>query len=148
MGDIRKIKGGFRDVDLLTLSACNTAASGPGADGKEVESFGTIAQERGAKAVIASLWPVNDRSTSQLMQSFYRMRAASPGETKAELLGRAQRELLTGAVSGSAAGAPARALVHTKPAPGAAVPTFTPDPAAPFAHPYYWAPFVLIGNVK
>jgi CHAT domain-containing protein len=23
---------------------------------------------------------------------------------------------------------------------------FKPDPKAPFAHPYYWAPFILMGN--
>ncbi len=25
---------------------------------------------------------------------------------------------------------------------------FTPDPGAPFAHLYYWAPFILIGNAS
>jgi CHAT domain-containing protein len=23
---------------------------------------------------------------------------------------------------------------------------FKPDPNAPFAHPFYWAPFILMGN--
>jgi CHAT domain-containing protein len=26
------------------------------------------------------------------------------------------------------------------------LPKFTPDPNAPFAHPFYWSPFVLTGN--
>jgi len=26
------------------------------------------------------------------------------------------------------------------------LPLFATDPKAPYAHPYYWAPFVLIGN--
>jgi CHAT domain-containing protein len=25
-------------------------------------------------------------------------------------------------------------------------PRFTRDPKRPYAHPYYWAPFILIGN--
>jgi CHAT domain-containing protein len=25
-------------------------------------------------------------------------------------------------------------------------PVYMPDPAKPYAHPYYWAPFVLMGN--
>ena len=32
-----------------------------------------LAQRQGAKAVIASLWPVADASTSGLMQEFYRL---------------------------------------------------------------------------
>jgi CHAT domain-containing protein len=26
------------------------------------------------------------------------------------------------------------------------LPAFKPDPNAPFAHPFYWSPFTLIGN--
>ncbi|HEV8713781.1 MAG TPA: hypothetical protein VGX03_13255 [Candidatus Binatia bacterium] len=38
---------------------------------------------------------------------------------------------------------------QTKPeGTGATQPHFTPDPRAPYAHPYYWAPFILIGNWK
>ncbi len=122
---------------MLTLSACDTASSAPGADGREVECFGTIAQEKGARAVIASLWPVSDRSTSLLMQEFYRLRAQRPGATKAELLGDAQVMLLTNA--GDIAGA-SRGLVHVVPG--------GPPVATSFRHPYYWAPFVLIGNFK
>ena len=149
VGEIRDIKGGFKGIDLLTLSACNTAASGPGADGKEVECFGTIAQERGAKAVIASLWPVNDRSTSTLMSNFYRLRAASASESKVEVLRRAQLELITGKVAGGQGGGAQRILVQGQPSSTAASgPAFTPDPQAPFSHPFYWAPFVLIGNFR
>ncbi len=149
VGEIRQIKGGFRGVDLLTLSACDTAAVGPSSDGREVECFGTIAQERGAKSVIASLWPVSDRSTSLLMQTFYRMRAASPGATKADLFRDAQVALLKGTASVPAA-APGsnRILVHETPETVPGQPTFTPDPNAPFAHPYYWAPFLMIGNFR
>jgi CHAT domain-containing protein len=25
-------------------------------------------------------------------------------------------------------------------------PSFTPDPDHPYAHPFYWAPFILMGN--
>ena len=31
-------------------------------------------------------------------------------------------------------------------ASGAAVPSGKPDGERPFAHPYYWAPFILIGD--
>jgi CHAT domain-containing protein len=108
----------FSRVELLTLSACNTATGGEGAQGKEVEGFAVLAQRQGAQAIIASLWPVSDPSTSQLMQRFYRLRDEHPGMSKAEAMRQAQLALLR---------------------PEA-------NSAAPFAHPYYWAPFILIGN--
>lgn len=148
VGEISDIKGGFRGVELLTLSACDTAASGPTADGREVECFGTIAQERGARSVIASLWPVNDRSTSLLMQTFYRMQSGPQAGTKAEELRQAQLALIHGTVTAPATTAPSRILTHEEPPTVAGQPAFTPDPGAPFAHPYYWAPFVMIGSSR
>ena len=61
----------FTDVDLLTLSACETAGE-VGSDGKEVESFATLAQASGASSVMATLWPISDASTAELMAQFYR----------------------------------------------------------------------------
>ncbi len=49
----------FKGVDLLTLSACQTAGE-VGSDGKEVESFATLAQNAGASSVMATLWPIAD----------------------------------------------------------------------------------------
>jgi CHAT domain-containing protein len=147
VGEIRKFKGGFKGVDLLTLSACETAASGTAPDGKEVESFGSVAQDRGARSVLASLWPVHDGSTSALMKSFYRVHETQAGVTKAEALRRAQIGLLTGSLKPSGSGPNDRLLVHTS-VPKTAKPSFVADPKAPYAHPYYWASFVLIGSWK
>jgi CHAT domain-containing protein/Tfp pilus assembly protein PilF len=129
----------FGGVQLLTLSACNTGVG----DGTEVEGFGTLAQRQGAKAVIASLWAVTDESTSRLMQEFYRIRESSPEMTKLEALRESQLELLHGA--GQFSGESIRGVaLHSDAKPDA--PAFTSDPKAPFAHPYYWAPFFLMGN--
>ncbi len=105
----------FGAVDLLTLSACETGLGG-GRDekGREIEGFGVIAQQKGAKAVIATLWPVEDKSTSLLMTSLYRNRKTL-GLTKIEALRQAQLSL---------------------------------QQQARYAHPYYWAPFILMGNWK
>jgi CHAT domain-containing protein len=59
------------DAALVTLSACQTAL------GREVTGEGMVAMSRafftaGARAVLASLWNVSDRSTSDLMSAFYR----------------------------------------------------------------------------
>lgn len=45
----------FRGLDLLTLSACDTATGSRRGKGSEVESFGMVVQRLGASAVLASL---------------------------------------------------------------------------------------------
>ena len=92
-------KGGqiFQGVDLLTLSACQTAEAG--GDGHEFGSLGAVAQQQGAASILASLWPVSDETTPLLMRDFYRQRADAAGMTKAEALRRAQLPLLQGTVT-------------------------------------------------
>ena len=146
--DMKRMPGGFTGVQLLTLSACSTAMGGAGADGTEVEGFAALVQKKGAAAVLASLWEVSDDSTSQLMQKFYRLREAGPGTTKAEALRQAQIELLKGKAAASALPSKTNRANRAKIA-GAAnadLPLFVADPKAPYAHPFYWAAFVLIGN--
>jgi CHAT domain-containing protein len=118
----------FLNTELLTLSACDTAMSGE-RNGREIDGLGEVAQRKGAKAVVASLWSVSDRSTGALMRKFYETWTANPGMPKAEALRQAQVALLHGDVKPEGA-----------PAAGAAA---APDS---FTHPYYWAPFILIGN--
>ncbi|HYV04536.1 MAG TPA: CHAT domain-containing protein [Blastocatellia bacterium] len=150
LAQIKSLPNVFGGVELLTLSACNTATGGSGANGKEVEGFGVLAQRQGAKAVAASLWPVADRSTKELMQNFYRLRETTSNTTKAEALRQAQLRLLRGEASTEIATAKVsmeRQLTHEDDKAGAAnKPRFTADPKRPYAHPYYWAPFILIGN--
>jgi CHAT domain-containing protein/Tfp pilus assembly protein PilF len=153
LAQIKSLPNVFGGVELLTLSACNTATGGSGANGKEVEGFGVLAQRQGAKAVVASLWPVFDTSTKVLMQDFYRLREAKSDTTKVEALRQAQLRLLRGetTIAGTnAKGATAdRKLGHEEEKPGAANKLlFKPDVKKPYAHPYYWAPFILIGNWK
>ena len=123
----------------------------PGAEGKEVEGLAVLAQRQGAKAVVATLWPVVDASTQALMQTFYRLRESQPGLPKVEALRQAQLALLRGAgpPGASTQMGGARGIVLDQGAssgPGGALLPFVPDPGAPYAHPAYWAPYVLIGN--
>jgi CHAT domain-containing protein len=60
----------LRNVDLVTVSACDTAR-GKLVEGESTESFGGAFLDAGAKAVVASLWPVGDQATSRLMHGFY-----------------------------------------------------------------------------
>jgi CHAT domain-containing protein len=58
-------------ADLVVLSGCQTAV------GKELRGEGLLGLTRGfmyagARAVVASLWQVDDESTAELMKRFYR----------------------------------------------------------------------------
>lgn len=145
----------FGNVDLLSLSACDTA-TGSGAqgvnnpnktNGKEVEGFAYVAQTLGAKSVMASLWQISDESTKELMLKFYRIRQANPQLPKGEALRQAQLALLNGKYR-SAAGRKRRRVEASNngSSNGESLKPFEEDDKAPYAHPYFWAPFVLIGN--
>ncbi len=133
-------------VDQLTLSACNTAMGNldRAGSGAEVEIFGALAQKRGAKGVLATLWSVADASTGQLMQTLYRLRGADASLTKAEALRRAQLSLLQGSDPERPCGT-AREPVGLS-GGGSRADRSPADPACRYAHPHYWAPFILMGN--
>lgn len=103
----------FQAVDLLTLSACDTALGQSDGNGRELESLAVLVQRQGAKAVLASLWPVADHGTALFMQALYAA-LQKPDLDPGGALREAQLTLLTA------------------------------DPA--FSHPYFWAPFVLMGD--
>jgi CHAT domain-containing protein/tetratricopeptide (TPR) repeat protein len=83
-------------VHLVVLSACETGLGESDADGKEIlgiSAYFTGGQSK-AKAVLASLWKVNDTSTSELMQQFYQ-NLAKGTLTKSEALRQAQLSMLS-----------------------------------------------------
>ncbi|GEM_PF-3057949 len=111
----------FRGIQLLTLSACETAA-GPAGDGEEIDGLGFLAERKGANAVVATLWSVNDESTTILMAHFYEELNGDKAISKAEALRRAQEKLLNGIL-----------LPNT-------------PKNNKFNRPFFWAPFILLGN--
>jgi CHAT domain-containing protein/Tfp pilus assembly protein PilF len=79
------------DADLVTLSACDSGL------GKVVAGEGLIGLTRafqyaGARSVLASIWKVEDKATSELMKRFYGYMKA--GKLKDEALRLAQIDLL------------------------------------------------------
>ncbi|MEP3109122.1 MAG: CHAT domain-containing protein [Hyphomicrobiales bacterium] len=128
---------GFKGVDLVTLSACQTAL-GSG-DGSEIDGFGAVAQASGASAVMASLWPVADNATPLLMRDFYQS-MIDGGKTKAEALQIAQIAMLSGSEAIEVAALFERGAAPRQKARAQSGVQST------FAHPYFWSPFVLMGN--
>ena len=133
---------GLRNLHLVVLSACQTALGGPRQDGVEIASLAYSFLNRGAKSVIASLWQVADKSTSELMQNFYQNLANSKQPiTKAEAMRLAQLKLLHGkefTIDDIRRGMKVEGIPGNKP-------TSIKENSG-YSHPYYWSPFVLIGN--
>jgi CHAT domain-containing protein len=57
-------------ADLVILSACRTAG-GVVTGGEGVQGLTAPLLEAGARAVVATLWPVRDRETAAFMEAFY-----------------------------------------------------------------------------
>ena len=123
-------------VDLIVLSACETAVGDELGSGEEILGFGYLMQQAGADAAIASLWQVSDGGTQSLMDAFYA--ALRQGHTKAKALQLAQQALISSDYSAVgldragiqlAGGGSRNGLDNSQ-----------------LNHPYYWAPFILIGN--
>lgn len=112
--EIRKRNLNFKKTNLVTLSACDTAKGGGKDDsGKEIDGFSDLILEQGADSVLASLWKVADKSTSELINKFYKNYLAL-GMSKAESLRKAQSDFIS--------------------------------EKGKFNHPFYWSPFIIIGN--
>ena len=137
-GEMKNENNLFGTVDLLTLSACDTGVSG---NGKEAEGFAYLAQSLGAKSVIASLWKVSDAGTPELMIRFYKLRTENPQMSKGEAFRRAQLSLM--GIDGAAGENRAKVF---QPGKGVDLPLYKAEGKARYAHPHYWAPFILIGN--
>lgn len=138
----------FGSVDLLTLSACSTAYGLANSDGRDIESFSEVSRKGGARAILASLWPVNDLSTSLMMQRFYELRERR-NLGKAEALATVQREFIAGTLgqgdgSESIVAETARRGATAVEETGGAEPA--PVKLDGFKHPFYWAPFIIMGN--
>ena len=91
--------------------------------------------------MIATLWQVADESTSELMSSFYDLRERD-NLTKVEALRQSKLALLgpnTRAISRVSA-------MSMEDIEDYEMPEFEYDPERPFEHPFYWAPFILMGN--
>jgi CHAT domain-containing protein len=106
-------------IELLVLSACETATG----DERAVLGLAGVAVRSGARSTLATLWPVGDASTAQFMGEFYQD-LKKPQAKQADALRKAQLSLLESLKLNP----PFEELQNLPP------------------HPYYWAPYVLVGN--
>ncbi|MBR8827275.1 MAG: CHAT domain-containing protein [Gomphosphaeria aponina SAG 52.96 = DSM 107014] len=105
--------------ELLVLSACETATG----DERAVLGLAGVAVRSGSRSTLASLWSVGDASTATLMGEFYG-ELRKPEVKKVQALRSAQLSLMESLKVGEK------------------LPELQDLPP----HPYYWAPYILVGN--
>jgi CHAT domain-containing protein len=77
-------------VELLTLSACETAAG----DDRAALGLAGVALKAGARSAFATLWFVNDEASARLVTKFYENLYRNEGTSKAQALQKAQLSIL------------------------------------------------------
>jgi CHAT domain-containing protein len=112
------------NADWVVLSACNTAA-GEGSGSEAVSGLGRAFFYAGARALLVSNWPVETVAARKLMVDLFRRRVAEPTMAKSETLRQAMMALSSG--------------------PGATDARTGKSPYS-YAHPLFWAPFVVVGD--
>ncbi|MCV6638933.1 CHAT domain-containing protein [Candidatus Albibeggiatoa sp. nov. NOAA] len=77
-------------IELLTLSACQTAQTG---DRQAALGIAGLAVKSGAHSVLASLWAIDDAATAELISIFYQQLARKT-VSKSQALQQAQQKLM------------------------------------------------------
>jgi len=132
--EVREVFGMKLNADLVVLSACETAL-GKLSRGDELVGLTRAFIYAGTPSVVASLWRVEDSSTAELMAAFHRNLQTM---TKAEALRQAQLAMMKGHEpqdQGVNRGRDLTTVAQRKPSRNARR-----------GHPFFWAPFVLVGN--
>jgi CHAT domain-containing protein len=129
----REVANSWRlQADLVTLSACQTGVSRL-LRGDEPLGLVRAFLAAGARMVLVSQWAVADLPTFLLMQHFYQMLVSGAAAATALHTAQAWLQSVTrGEVVGRLAGLPV--------GEGEIL-----EGVRPFAHPRYWAAFILVG---
>lgn len=107
------------DAELVILSACNTGGPGGTTAGESLSGLARSFFYAGARALLVTHWAVNDQTAAFLVADTLRRLKERPAAGIAAALREAELAMLDGAGNGL-------------------------NPAV--AHPFYWAPFAVIGE--
>ncbi len=121
MGEIMKLK---MNADWVVLSACNTGAA-DGAGAEAVSGLGRAFFYAGTRAILVSMWPVETTSARNLITRLFQYQKEGQEFSRASALRESILELIDG--------------------PGLKD-NATGEIAASYAHPLFWAPFIIVGD--
>ena len=142
--EVREIFGMELKANLVVLSGCETGL-GKLSTGDELVGLTRAFIYAGTPSVVASLWSVDDSSTAHLMASFYRNLKTM---SKVEALRQAQLELIRGeGRSDMLARRGVGGIGKLGETPKSESASENPI-SIPTSHPYFWAPFILVGDGK
>jgi CHAT domain-containing protein len=127
---------------------------GPHGGGEGLLGFSQVLLHKGARSLLLSLWKVDDTATALLMTRFYenwlgkreglkkplpKMEALREAKTWLRQLQRGERDrLAANLVKGELRGTEVAARPVIRPKESAS--------ETPYAHPRYWAAFILLGD--
>ena len=121
MGEVLRIR---LNADWVVLSACNTGAA-DGAGVEAVSGLGRAFFYAGTRAILVSMWPVETTSARKLTTGVFRYQKKDGSISRARALQKSILDLIN-------------ALGLKDKATGKIV--------ASYAHPIFWAPFILVGD--
>ena len=121
MAEIMKLK---LDADWVILSACNTGAA-DGAGAEAISGLGRAFFYAGTRAILASMYPVETTSAKKLVTQLFELQKKDRTLTRARALQESMVELIN--------------------SPGL-IDENSGKIVASYAHPLFWAPFVLVGD--
>lgn len=121
LGEILKLK---LNADWVVLSACNTGAA-DGAGAEAVSGLGRAFFYAGSRAILVSMWPVETTSARQLTSKLFEYQKKDKTLSRASAL--------------------RQSILALKDGPGIKDPA-SGKIAASYAHPFFWAPFIIVGE--
>jgi len=107
------------DADIVILSACNSGGPGDTTSGESLSGLARAFFFAGARSMLVTHWSINDQSSAFLVADTLRRLIANKNGGLAAALRAAQLGMIDGAGK---------------------------DLPAELAHPFFWAPFALIGE--
>jgi CHAT domain-containing protein len=121
LGEILKLR---LNADWVVLSACNTGAA-DGAGAESVSGLGRAFFYAGSRALLVSMWPVETTSAKKITTGLFGFQKEDNGLSRANALKKSildmiDKQVLKDESSGKI--------------------------VASYAHPFFWAPFIVVGD--